>query len=294
MPFPLAMPAVQNMARHIRKDVLVQTHHARSGHPGGPLSAADYLTLLFFRHLNIKPEQPDWPERDRFILSNGHCSALIYALLARRGFFPLSDLLTFRSTGSQLQGHPNRLKVPGLDASTGSLGQGLAVGHGMALGLRLDGLNDARVYVNLGDGELQEGCVWEAVMAAGHYRSDNLIAMVDDNNAQIDGRVEDVMGVAPLADKFHAFRWHVIETDGHDLEGIEQAFREAKETSGKPTVILFRTRMMHGVPSFEDDPAWHGKPPNRDELQIALHELGFNLSPEQAVDQYRRGEAEHV
>lgn len=278
---------LSEMARKIRIDALFQVYHAQSGHPGGPLSSADYLTCLFFRHLRIDPQNPYWEDRDRFILSNGHCSALLYSLLARRGFFPLKELLTFRKTGSKLQGHPNRLKVPGVEVSTGSLGQGLAVANGMALGAKLKGLKDVRIFVNLGDGELQAGCVWEAAMAAGHYKSDNLIAMVDLNNAQIDGRVEDIMGVEPLADKFRAFRWRVIEEDGHDLEAIENAFIEAQKTDGRPTIILFRTKMMHGTPTFEDDPGWHGKPLNREQMEIALKELCCDDCPDTLVGKYR-------
>lgn len=282
----LSLGDVREMARQIRKDCLVQVYKANSGHPGGPLSAADYLTLLWFRHLRVDPARPDWPERDRFVLSNGHCSAINYALLARKGFLPLSELMSFRDSGSRLQGHPNRLKIPGLEASTGSLGQGLSLGLGMALGARLDGRSELRVYVNVGDGELQEGCMWEAIMAAGHYKADNLIAMVDFNDAQIDGRVEDVMGVEPLADKFRAFRWRTLEADGHDLDAIEQAFVDAKTPDGRPTVILFKTRMMCGTPTFEDDPGWHGKPLNREQMRVALGELGFDPDPDKAVEAY--------
>jgi transketolase len=287
----LTLPEVREMARTIRKDVLVQVYKANSGHPGGPLSAADYLSVLWFRHLRIDPKNPSWRERDRFVLSNGHCSALNYSLLARRGFIPASELITFREPGSHLQGHPNRLKVPGLEASTGSLGQGMSIGLGMAFGARIDGLKDVRVFVNVGDGELQEGCMWEAIMAAGHYRANNLIAMVDFNDAQIDGRVEDIMGVEPLGDKFRSFRWRVIEADGHDLEAVEQAFITAQKADTRPTVILFRTKMMHGTPSFEDNPGWHGKPLNHDQMVVALKELGFDLDPDVAVEQYARGEA---
>ena len=286
----LTQTGLKAMAQHIRKDVLIQTFVANSGHPGGPLSAADYLTTLFFRYLRSDPQRPDWPDRDRFVLSNGHCSALIYALLARREFFPLKTLLSFRQSGSILQGHPNRLKVPGLDASTGSLGQGLGLAHGMALAARRTG-KKIRVFVNLGDGELQEGAVWEALMAAGHYKSENLIAMVDYNQVQIDGRVEDVMGVAPLAEKLRAFRWRVIEADGHDYDAIDDAFFQALSPTDRPSIILFKTRMMHGVASFEDDAAWHGRPPKEEELAQMLVELGFELTVEEAVRQYREGRA---
>jgi len=288
MPTPLPLNDVREIARRVRKDCLVQTYFAESGHPGGPLSAADYLSVLCFRHLRYDSTNPTWPERDRLVISNGHCSALNYSILARMGFIPLSELLSFRQSGSRLQGHPNRLKVPGVEVSTGSLGQGLAVCHGLALGAKLKGQSHVRIFVNLGDGELQEGAIWEGFMAAGHYKSENIIAMVDFNDAQIDGRVETIMGVEPLADKLRAFRWRVLETDGHDLDAIDHAFAEALRPDGRPTVILFRTKMMHGCPSFEDDPGWHGKPLNREQMTVALKELGFDPDPDKAVDEYRR------
>ncbi len=286
-----SLEEVREIARRIRRDVLIQTYYAKSGHPGGPLSAADYSAVLWFRHLRMDPQRPDWPERDRYVLSNGHCSALLYSLLARKGMLPLSELLTFRRTGSRLQGHPNRKKVPGIEVSTGSLGQGLPVAHGMALAARQQKLSEVRVFANLGDGELQEGIMWEAIMAAGHYKTENLIAMVDFNDAQIDGRVEDVMGIEPLADKFAAFRWRVLETDGHDYDAIESAFMKAQTPEGKPTVILFRTKMMHGTPSFADDPGWHGNPLNHDQMTVALKELGFDADPDETVERYRQNQA---
>lgn len=279
------------IAQAIRKDALIQTYHAKSGHPGGPLSAADYSAVLWFRHLRYDVENPDWDGRDRYILSNGHCSAMLYSLLARAGYIEQKELLTFRRIGSPLQGHPNRLKVKGIEASTGSLGHGLSLAHGMALAAKKRGQTQVNVYVNLGDGELQEGTCWEAIMAAGHYKTDNLIAMVDFNNAQIDGYVEKVMGIEPLADKFAAFRWRVIEADGHDFDAIEAAFTEAKARNGKPTVILFKTKMMFGTTSFVDDPGWHGKPLNEEQMTIALKELGYALSPEEAVKQYETEQA---
>jgi len=287
----LSIDEVRDMARTIRKDSLIQIYKAKSGHPGGPLSAADYLAVLWFRHLRIDSEKPFWEERDRFVMSNGHCSALNYALLTRRGFIEQEELLTFRDAGSRLQGHPNYRKIPGLEASTGSLGQGLPVAHGMALGAKLAKKSDVRVFVNVGDGELQEGTMWEAIMAAAHYKTDNLIAMVDFNNAQIDGYVEDVMGLEPLDEKFKSFGWRVLTCDGHDLDKIEEAFVTAQKSDGRPTVILFKTKMMHGTPSFEDNPGWHGKPLNAEEMTTALKELGYDITPDEAVDQYRQNNA---
>jgi transketolase len=286
---------LNEIARYLRRDVLVMVNHARSGHPGGPLSGADYLTTLYFKHLRVDPKRPDWPERDRAVISNGHCSALNYAMLARLGFLNeldgLARLLTFRATGSRLQGHPNRMYVPGLEFSTGSLGQGLSAGFGMALGARMHGYEDARVFVNLGDGELQEGAIWEAAMSAGHYRLDNLIAMVDANDAQIDGRVSDVMSIEPLADKFTSFGWRAIEADGHDFDDIERAFDAAFETEDRPSAIIFRTRMMHGCPSFEDDPGWHGRPPTDEQMVVMLQELGFEESLEETRERYKNNRA---
>lgn len=273
---------LRKIARLVRRDVLVMIQKAASGHPGGPLSAADYITALYFRVARLDPARPDWPQRDRIIISNGHCSALNYSVLARLGFFPTADLLGFRSTGHKLQGHPNHLKLDGLEASTGSLGHGMSQAVGMALGLRLDGL-DARVFVNVGDGELQEGSCWEAAMTAAHYGLDRLFLLVDDNNAQIDGYVEDVMGVRPLDAKFKSFGWNAINADGHDMDGILDAYDQALGLSnGKPTAIVFRTQMMHGVPSMENQPGWHGKPLNYEELSQALGELGFDQTPEEA------------
>lgn len=273
------------IARQIRKDVCVMTHVAKSGHAGGPLSAADYTTYLYWNVMNVDPADPAWPDRDRFIMSNGHCSALNYALLAHRGFFNRSYLLTFRSTPSRLQGHPNRLKVHGLEASTGSIGHGLSIGLGIALGLRL-AKSPGRVFVNVGDGEMQEGSIWEAIMAAGHYKADNLIMMVDWNDAQIDGKMTDVMNIEPIPEKLEAFHWHVISADGHDWMDIERAFTEAQAVKGKPIALVFKTIMMQGVPSFADDFRWHGKPPNADELSIILRELGFNETPAEAIASY--------
>lgn len=273
------------IARQIRKDVCVMTHVAKSGHAGGPLSAADYTTYLLWNVMNLDPEHPAMPDRDRFLISNGHCSALNYALLAHRGFFNRSYLLTFRSTESKLQGHPNRLKVPGLEASTGSLGHGLSIGLGMAMGLRLKE-SPARVYVNVGDGELQEGSCWEAIMAAGHYQQDNFCMLVDWNDAQIDGKMTDVMNIEPIDKKLEAFHWHVINADGHDWADIERAYSEQQAVTGKPVAIVFKTIMMQGVPSYADDYRWHGKPLDSDSLTVALRELHFNETPAEAIASY--------
>ena len=284
----LSPDELRETARTIRRDVVVMTYAAKSGHPGGPLSAADYLTALYFNYARVDPERPNMEPRDWFVISNGHCSALSYSLLARRGFFPPAYLLTFRSTGSGLEGHPNRLKTPGVDVSAGSLGHGLAISHGLALGARMRGL-DERIYVNVGDGELQEGSCWEAIMAAAHYRSDNMLVTVDYNDVQIDGRMHEVMSLRPLDAKFYAFGWKVFEGDGHDLGEILRLLDEAHAALGKgqPVVILFHTIMMKGIPSFEDDHLWHGRPLKEDDiLQTALTELGYDETPAQAVASY--------
>jgi transketolase len=284
----LSVEDLKEMSRTIRRDCLVQTHAAKSGHPGGPLSAADYITALYFNYARVDPSNPRDDTRDYFIISNGHCSTLNYALLARRGFFPPGYLLTFRSTGSGLEGHPNRHKTPGVDISAGSLGHGLAIAHGIALGAKLK-KTDQRIYVNLGDGELQEGSCWEAIMAAAHYKSDNLLAVVDYNDVQIDGRTHNVMNIRPLDGKFKSFGWKVFEGDGHDMKEIIRLLDQAHAAMGKgqPVVVLFHTVMMKGVPSFEDDHLWHGKPLASDELlQTALTELGYSETPKEAMESY--------
>lgn len=289
----LSINELKELARSIRRDVCVMTYVAKSGHPGGPLSAADYLTALYFNFCRVDPKNRFAEPRDYFIISNGHCSALNYSLLARRGFFPVPYLLTFRSTGSGLEGHPNRNKTPGVEVSAGSLGHGLAIGHGIALGSKLRGL-DQRVYVNVGDGELQEGSCWEAIMAAAHYRSDNLMALVDYNDVQIDGRMHQVMNIRPIDGKFAAFGWKVFEGDGHDMEEVVRILNDAHAAMGKgqPVVCIFHTIMMKGVKSFEDDHLWHGKPLATDEmLQTALSELGYNETPKEAVASYGDVEA---
>jgi transketolase len=251
--------------------------------------------VLWFNYLDVDPTNPDWELRDRYVLSNGHCSALNYSLLARRGFFAPEELLTFRQTGSSLQGHPNKVKLKGLEASTGSLGQGLSVGHGIALGMKLhvrQGRNEygkVRVFVNCGDGELQEGNIWEAVMSAAHYRSDNLTMMVDYNDCQIDGFVPKVKNIAPLKEKLIAFNWDVIEADGHDFPAIQTAFEQALAIRGKPTAILFKTVFMNGAgEEFENIPGYHGRPLKEDQLIRALSTLGYEFSSvEEAYESIR-------
>lgn len=273
------------IARQIRKDVCLMTHVAKSGHAGGPLSAADYITYLYYNVMNLDTRDPQLADRDKCIISNGHCSALNYAILAHRGFFNRPYLLSFRSTPSRLQGHPNRLKLPGLEASTGSLGHGLSIGLGIAFGHKLSN-NPGRVYVNVGDGELQEGSCWEAIMAAGHYKQDNFCMMVDWNDAQIDGKMTDIMNIEPIGEKFRAFHWHVVEADGHDFDQIAAAFEEAKATKGMPTALVFKTIMMKGVPTLEDNYQWHGKALDAEHMTLALKELGFNETVEQAIAGY--------
>lgn len=260
---------LQEKAKKIRRHIVTMLCEAGSGHPGGSLSAADMVAVLFFDTMKLDPEDPKWPGRDRFILSKGHAAPVLYAALAEKGYIKEEELKTLRKLGSRLQGHPDMKKLPGVDMSTGSLGQGLSAANGMAMGLRMDGQGQ-RVYVMLGDGEVQEGQVWEAAMAAAHYKLDNLTAFLDYNNLQIDGSVEDVMGVAPLGDKWRAFGWHVIEIDGHDIAQILAAVEEAKSTSGKPTLILAKTIKGKGVTFMENQAGWHGNAPKPEQRDEAL------------------------
>ncbi|NLL18015.1 MAG: transketolase [Clostridia bacterium] len=259
-------------AREIRKSIVRMTGAAGSGHPGGSLSAADIVTALYFHEMNINPQEPDWADRDRFVLSKGHAAPVLYAALAERGYFPKEELLTLRKMGSRLQGHPDLNALPGVEMSTGSLGQGLAVANGMALAGKLD-QKDYRVYALLGDGECQEGMVWEAAMAAAHYRLDNLTAFLDDNGLQIDGPVEEVMSTKPLIDKWKAFGWHVLSIDGHDMGQILSALAEAKNTKGRPTMIIAKTIKGKGVSFMEDQVGWHGVAPKPEQVTQALAEL---------------------
>lgn len=260
-------------ARQLRRHVISMLGEAGSGHPGGSLSAADIVAALYFRVLRLDPHRPDWPERDRFILSKGHAAPLLYAALAERGFFPVEELRTLRQLGSRLQGHPDLRKLPGVEMSTGSLGQGLAAANGMALAGKLD-RREYRVYVLLGDGEIEEGMIWEAAMAAAHYRLDNLTAFLDYNGLQIDGPVKEVMSVEPVADKWRAFGWYVLEINGHDFREILGAVEEARSVRGRPTMVICHTVKGKGVSFMENEVKWHGSAPGPEETARALAELG--------------------
>ena len=256
----------------IREGIIRSTHAAKSGHPGGSLSATEYFAYLYGKEMNVDPKNPKWEERDRFILSKGHCAPGLYATLANAGFFPVEDLLTLRKLGSYLQGHPNMNLTPGVDMSTGSLGQGISTACGMAKAAKYLGKNIS-VYTLLGDGELDEGQVWEAVTFATHYKLDNLCIAVDVNGLQIDGTTKDVMNTAPLDKKFEAFGCEVVVIDGHDFDALEKAFDTFHKTQRKPTVILLQTVKGKGVSFMENQVGWHGKAPNEAELQQALSEL---------------------
>ena len=263
---------LQMEACKVRMGVIESTHGAKAGHPGGSLSAADVFTYLYFKEMNIDPKNPKWEERDRFVLSKGHTAPGLYAALANRGFFPVEDLPTLRHIDSYLQGHPNMNTVPGVDMSTGSLGQGVSVAVGMALGAKHQG-KTYRVYTLLGDGEIQEGQVWEACMAASHYKLDNLCVIVDNNGLQIDGDIAKVMSPYPIVDKLEAFGFHVEAVDGHDFEALEVAFQKAKEVKGAPTAIVMSTTKGKGVSFMENNAGWHGKAPNDQEYAKAMDEL---------------------
>ncbi len=271
----VAVQELEDNARRLRVDILKMLNQARSGHTGGSLSAIDVLSVLFFHQLRHDPSNPHWEDRDRFVLSKGHAAPALYATLAEAGYFPREDLKTLRRLGSHLQGHPDMRKTPGVEVCTGSLGQGLSQALGLALAARLRG-SDARTYALLGDGELQEGQVWEAAMAAAHYRLDRLCAVVDLNGLQIDGEVSRVMDVAPVGPKFLAFGWHVLEVDGHDIEAIVKAFAEAEQVDDRPTMVIARTVKGKGVPFFEHKASYHGTPPSDDELSQALEHLGHS------------------
>ncbi len=259
-------------ANEVRKGIVTAVHSAKSGHPGGSLSAADIYTYLFFEEMNIDPEDPKKPDRDRFVLSKGHTAPGYYSVLANRGFFPTEDLTTLRKTGSYLQGHPDMKHIPGVDMSSGSLGQGISAAVGMAISAKLSG-DSYRVYTLLGDGELQEGQVWEASMLAAHRKLDNLVVIVDNNNLQIDGAITDVNSPYPIDKKFEAFNFHVINIDGHDFDAIAAAFKEARETKGKPTAIIAKTTKGKGVSFMENQAAWHGVAPNDEQYAVAMADL---------------------
>ena len=263
---------LQIQACKVRMGVIEAVHGAKAGHPGGSLSASDMFTYLYFKEMNVDPANPKWEDRDRFVLSKGHTAPGLYSALALRGFFPVEDLPTLRHIDSYLQGHPNMNTVPGVDMSTGSLGQGISCACGMALGLKHQG-KSARVYTLLGDGEIQEGQVWEACMAAAHYDLDNLVVIVDNNGLQIDGNVADVMSPYPIVDKLEAFGFDVSAIDGHDMDQIAAAFEKAKTVKGKPSAIVMKTTKGKCVSFMENQAGWHGKAPNDAEKEQAMNEL---------------------
>ena len=265
------------MACKVRMGVIESTHGAKAGHPGGSLSAAEVFTYLYFKEMNIDPKNPRWEDRDRFVLSKGHTAPGLYSALALRGYFPVEDLPTLRHIDSYLQGHPNMNTVPGVDMSTGSLGQGVSAAVGMAIAAKYQGKTN-RVYSLLGDGEIQEGQVWEACMAAAHYKLDNLCIIVDNNGLQIDGNVADVMSPYPIVDKLLAFGFNVHAVDGHDFEALEKAFDNAKKTKGQPTAIVMSTVKGKGVSYMENNAGWHGKAPNDAEYEQAMNELKAQLA----------------
>jgi len=267
---------LKRYAAKVRIHIINEVFSAASGHPGGSLSCADILTALYFAKMRVDPKRPLWEDRDRFVLSKGHCTPALYAVLAERGFFPKEDLLTFRNIDSYLEGHPNMRSVPGVDMSTGSLGQGISAAVGMAMAGRLD-KKGYRVYAIIGDGEIQEGQVWEAFMAAAHYKLDNLTVFLDYNGLQIDGRITDVMSPEPVADKFKAFGWNVLEADGHDFEKIIKSIDQAINTEGKPTIIIAATIKGKGVSFMENQAGWHGSAPNREQKDQAITELSKAL-----------------
>ncbi|MGF6906284.1 transketolase [Fusobacterium sp. PH5-44] len=263
---------LEEKAKSIRKSIIEMTYEARSGHPGGSLSIVEILTTLYFDEMNIDPNTPQKENRDRLVLSKGHSAPALYATLAERGYFPKSELTSLRKFGSPLQGHPDMRKLPGVEMSTGSLGQGLSVADGMALAAKLDNV-DNRIYVVLGDGEVQEGQVWEAAMSAAHYKLDNVCVFLDHNNLQIDGNVCDIMGVEPLDKKWIAFGWHVIQINGHDYNEIFSALKDARSVKGKPTIIIAKTTKGKGVSFMENVCNFHGVAPNKEEMEKALEEL---------------------
>ena len=259
-------------AVEIRKGIIEAVYQAQSGHPGGSLSVADILTVLYFHEMNIRPEEPKWEDRDRLVLSKGHCSPALYSCLAKKGYFPVEDLKTFRKIDSYLQGHPDKNKVPGVDMTTGSLGQGLSSANGMAIAGKMD-KKDYRVYCILGDGEIEEGQIWEAAMTSSKYKLDNLCVIVDNNNLQIDGTIEEVMSPYPIDEKFRSFGFEIIKIDGHDIEEIIKAFEVAKNIKGKPTCVIAKTIKGKGISYMENQVGWHGKAPNEEQYKEAITEL---------------------
>lgn len=267
---------LQKIANNVRIGIIESVYNAKSGHPGGSLSIADILTVLYFNQMNIDEQKPHSPERDRLVLSKGHCAPALYSVLAERGFFDKEKLRTLRRIESELQGHPDMNKIPGVDMTTGSLGQGLSAANGMAMASKLDS-KGIRVYCICGDGEIEEGQIWEAAMASAHYKLDNLCLIVDNNNLQIDGKVSEVMNIYPIDEKFKSFGFETINVDGHNIEELILAFETAKKVKGRPTVIIANTIKGKGVSFMEDDPSWHGKAPNEEQYKIAMHDLGAIL-----------------
>lgn len=267
------LPMLKDKAKEMRIEMVKMLNKAGSGHTGGSLSLGEIMSVLYFHYLRLDPKNPDDPERDRLVLSKGHAVPAQYAALALKGFFDREELNDLRKTGSMLQGHPDMAKTPGVEMTTGSLGQGLSTANGMALAAKLDG-RDTKVVAILGDGEIQEGQIWEAAMSAAHYRLDNLVGILDYNGLQIDGEVRKVMNPSPVVDKWRAFGWEVMEIDGHDIEAIYQALKKAESIKDKPTMIIANTVKGKGVSFMEDEEGWHGKTPNDEELEKALEELG--------------------
>lgn len=263
---------LEKQANEIRKGIVTAVHSAKSGHPGGSLSAAEIFTYLYFEEMNIDPQNPEMENRDRFVLSKGHVAPGLYSALAHRGYFPVEDLTTLRHTGSYLQGHPDMKHIPGVDMSSGSLGQGVSVAAGMAYAAKMDG-KEYRIYTMAGDGEIQEGQIWEAAMWAGFKKLDNLVVIVDNNNLQIDGKVDEVCSPYPIDKKFEAFNFHVINIDGNNFDEIAAAFKEARETKGMPTAIIAKTVKGKNVSFMEDVADWHGKAPNDEEYEVAMEDL---------------------
>ena len=263
---------LEKMANTVRKGIIEEVYNGQSGHPGGSLSVADILTVLYFHELNIDEKNPKWEDRDRVVLSKGHCSPALYSCLANRGFFPVEDLKTFRKIDSYLQGHPDMNKIPGVDMTTGSLGQGLSAAVGMAIAGKMD-KKDYRVYCILGDGEIEEGQIWEAAMSAKKYALDNLCVIVDNNNLQIDGTIEEVMSPYPIDEKFRSFGFEMIKIDGHNMQEILDAFDVAKHVKGKPVCMIAKTIKGKGVSYMENQVGWHGKGPNEEQYKMAMEEL---------------------
>jgi len=274
--------ALRIMACKVRQGIIESTYHAKAGHPGGSLSSADVLTYLYGKRMRVDPADPQRPDRDRFVLSKGHAAPALYSVLAQRGYYPVEELKTLRQIGSRLQGHPNMNLTPGVDMSTGSLGQGVSAAAGMALGAKIKN-SDVRVYALLGDGELEEGQVWEAMMFSAHYKLDNLTVIVDNNNLQIDGAISEVMSPYPIDEKLAAFGLFVQTVDGHDFDAMEAAFDRAEAEKGRPSAIILKTTKGKGVSYMENQVGWHGKAPNAEEYRLAMDELDAALRAEEAM-----------